>query len=124
LDLIRSAELRKLINTHYEQTHGILQDVWDMNLRFHFEWVAAVGPFVEFAPEFRQPIGELSEFTQDIWPPAELRVPWRVLQQDNQAHAALAQANTFRRLVIAWQRANVREIKSLRNAIGAELNDD
>jgi hypothetical protein len=122
LDLIRSAEVRKLINSHYEQTHGILQDVWGMNLRFHFEWVAAVGPYVEFAPTFRQPIGELSEYTQDIWPVAELRASWRVLQQDDRAHAALAQTNTFRRLVIAWQRANVREIKSLQNAIQVELN--
>ena len=117
LDAIRSPDLRQLINLHYERTHHVLQDVWDMNLRFHFDWVNAVSTHVEFAPTFRQPLGDLAEVTQDVWPAVSLRSSWSELQQDHRVHSALVQTNTFRRLSIAWQRHNIDEIRKLHLAI-------
>jgi hypothetical protein len=122
LDLIRSAELRRQINNHFEQTHRILEAVWGLNWRFHFEWAEVVRPYVAFAPTFREPDDLRPEtYTQDLWPAATLAEPWDRFRMDQRVHATLAQTNTFRRLAIAWQRTNLREIHELRRAILDDL---
>ena len=122
LDLLQSPALRRQINTHFEQTHGILEEVWNLNWRFHFEWTDVIRSYVRFAGTFRGPIDLRPEnFKQDLWPEASLAVPWGTFQQDRRAYSTLAQTNTFRRLVVAWQRANLAEIHALRQSIQREL---
>lgn len=123
LDLLQSPELRRQINAHFEQTHGILEDVWALNWHFHFEWAKLLRPYVDFAPSFRGPILLTPEtFNQGLWPQASLGVSWSRMQADRELYAMLAQTNTFRRLSVAWQRANLAEIHSLRRSIMAELD--
>lgn len=125
LDLIQNRGLRRLINNHFEQTHGVLQQVSDMNLQFHFEFVAAIRPHVVFDSEFEAPLDlrpEPSNATLgEDWPNSTFLRPWSEVQQDTEVRALLAQTNTFRRLVLEWHRINLREMHALRDAILMEL---
>lgn len=124
LDLIRNAELRRQINTHFEQTHGVLGQVWALNWQFHFAWADAIRPYVEFAPTFPAPIVFATEsFKQDLWPNASLAVPWDRVRGNREVAGALAQTNTFRRLALSWQRINLTEIRTLHAAIDAKLGE-
>jgi hypothetical protein len=121
--LFQSPELRRQINEYYEHKHRILADVWELNWRFHFEWAQGIRPYVTFAGTFRGPIllGP-DRFTQDLWPKATLAVPWADVQGDKALFSTLAQANTFRRLSIAWQRNNLAHLHQLRTEILNELD--
>lgn len=118
LDLIRSTALRRAIDDHFDRRHRIMEAVSSLNFSSAMEWAAVIRPYVTFAPTFRDPfIGDPETYTQDLWPPVSLAEPWTAFQLDRGVFATLAQTNTFRRLMIAWQRKNLDEIQTLRRAI-------
>lgn len=125
LDLIQDRALRRLINNHFEQSHAVISEVSDMNIRFHFEFVEAIRPHIVFDDEFEAPLDLRPDPSNptlgEDWPNVSLRRPWVEVQQDDDARAVLAQTNTFRRLVLGWHRMNLQEMHDLREAIHEAL---
>jgi hypothetical protein len=125
LDLLQNRSLRRLINSHYEQSHAVIGEVSDLNLRFHFEFVEAIRPHIVFDDVFETQVDlrldPLNPTLGEDWPNLRFRKPWEEVQQDHEARALLAQTNTFRRLVVNWHRIRLREMHDLRLAILEEL---